>query len=195
MEGLRTGFYQPFTPALVKRHALVLVICLVLALPWLVLLPDQGQKGAGFLLAVFLVLLAVLDGYYGFLYDRLLLPLGIAGLFLESARVLPWGVDESVAASMAAGGFFFLLRLLSRGGLGWGDIKFAGVLGLWLGCKGIIVAVSLAVLTGGSLAFFLLLKGWGRGSCLPFGPFLSLGAYAAYLGGDMLWQGYWELLL
>ena len=92
MEGLRIGFYQPFTPELVKRHVLVLSCCLTLALPCLLLLPEWRLRAAGGVLAVFLVLLGVLDGYYGFLYDRLLLPLGLAGFILEVFKVLPYGI-------------------------------------------------------------------------------------------------------
>ena len=195
MKCLRIGIYQPFTAELVKRHALMVACCLVLSLPWLAFLPDWQLRAAGAFLAVFLVLLSVLDGYYGFLYDRLLLPLGAAGFLLEFWGLLPAGFEEALAASVAAGGFWALVRFASGGGLGWGDVKFAAVLGLWLGGRGMAVAAALAVLLGGAASAALLLRGWGKEAALPFGPFLSLGAYVSYIYGDMLWQQYWELAL
>jgi leader peptidase (prepilin peptidase)/N-methyltransferase len=57
------------------------------------------------------------------------------------------------------------------------------------------VAAALAVLLGGAASAALLLRGWGKEAALPFGPFLSLGAYVSYIYGDMLWQQYWELAL
>ena len=50
-----------------------------MALTWLLWLPEVRNMVAGACLTTFLVLLAVMDGYYGFLYDRLLLPLGALG--------------------------------------------------------------------------------------------------------------------
>lgn len=195
MEVLRTGVYQPFTAALVERHLRLIVLCLAASLPCLLLLPEGRLRAAGAVLAVFLVLLAVFDGHYGFLHDRLLLPLGGLGLALEALGLLPWGVAAAAAAAAAAGGAFFLLRFISRGGLGWGDVKFAAVLGLWLGGRGTLVAVSLAVLLGGILSAMLLLKGWGSKRAVPFGPFLSAGAYVSYIWGGSLWQWYWGALL
>ena len=195
MKGLRIGFYQPLDVRLLRRHCPAILLLSCLCLPWLLFLPEGKMRAAGSLFAVLLILLAVLDSCYGFLYDRLLLPLGAAGFGLEVFGVLPHGVTEAVAAAAAAGGLFWGLRWLSRGGLGLGDVKFAAVLGLWLGLRGVAVAMALAVLMGGCLAVFLLLRGWKSGEALPFGPFLSLGAYAAYLFGDIIWQCYWEMIL
>ena len=194
-ECLRIGSYQPFTWGLVKRHAKVVALCLLMALTWLLWLPEVRNMVAGACLTTFLVLLAVMDGYYGFLYDRLLLPLGALGLGLEFVQVLPYGLAESLLAAVLAGSFWTLVRFFSRGGIGWGDVKFAAVLGLWLGARGVMVAMALAVMMGGSLSFFLLALGRGRRMVMPFGPFLALGAYISYLCCDGLWQWYWELML
>lgn len=195
MKGLRKGFYQPLVPELLRRHWRIIACALALFLPPLLFLPVWSLKLAGCFLVVELVVLAVLDGYYGFLYDRLLLPLGMAGILLEVFRILPYGVEEALASATAAGGSFLLLRILSSGGMGWGDVKFAAVLGLWLGAEGTLTAVFLAVLAGGLTALFMLFKGRDRESEIPFGPFLAVGAYASYLWGSCLWQWYWGMLL
>ena len=195
MECLRIGFYQPFTLALVKRHALVIFLCLILALPWLMLMPEGRPRGAGAVLAFFLVLLSVMDFCYGYLYDRLLIPLGVTGFGLEVFGVLPHGPEEALAAAAGAGTFFALLRFVSRNGMGWGDVKYALVLGVWLGMRGTIVAAALSIILGGCLALVLLIQGWGRESSLPFGPFLSLGGYVSYIWGGSLWQWYWGLMI
>lgn len=192
---LRKGLYQPCTLELVTRHAHLSFLCLLVMLPWLCLLPVLHLVLAGAVLAVFLVLLGVLDACYGFLYDKLLMPFGLVGLWLDVYGGLPWGLEDALTAALAAGGFFWLLRLVSKGGMGWGDVKYAAVLGLWLGSRGMVTALALALLLGGCAASVMLLRGQDKGDALPFGPFLSLGAYVSYIGSDSLWMWYEGLML
>ncbi|HUD04164.1 MAG TPA: prepilin peptidase [Candidatus Paceibacterota bacterium] len=89
---------------------------------------------------------------------------------------------------------FFLLWLLSRGKwMGLGDPKLALSLGWWLGISGGIASLCLAVWSGAIFGVFVLIgermkKGsvrFGRHE-IPFGPFIILGAIAAYLFGITL---------
>src|SRR5262249_57512180 len=89
---------------------------------------------------------------------------------------------SALAGLAAAWLFFALLALIHPGGLGWGDVKLSGVLGLYLGWLG---AAALAV---GLLGAFVLaaLAGLGlfaaweaaRKSLLPFGPLILASARA-----------------
>jgi len=87
-------------------------------------------------------------------------------------------------------GFLFLLivALIFKGGMGGGDIKLAGLIGLITGFPTIFVAIWLATVSGGIVAIiFLLLKIRERKQTIPFGPFLCLAAIATLLWGhDML---------
>ena len=186
--------YQPFGLEVLRLQGKKLLLCWLAALPCLHYLPGMEAWAVGAVFALFLSALAVLDGCYGLLYDRLLLPMALLGLALEFGSCLPWGVADALSAALGAGGFFCLLRFFSRGGLGWGDVKYVMVLGLWLGGRGTAVAVALAIMLGGILAVAMLLKGWSRNYALPFGPFLSVGAYLAYIWGESLWQIYWGMV-
>ncbi|SES63412.1 prepilin peptidase [Anaerobranca gottschalkii] len=81
---------------------------------------------------------------------------------------------------------FFLIAVVSKGGMGGGDIKLAFTLGLYLGIAKGIVAVLLAFFIGGVIGTFLLLKGESRKKAIPFGPYLSLGTIVAYFLGERL---------
>jgi leader peptidase (prepilin peptidase)/N-methyltransferase len=83
-------------------------------------------------------------------------------------------------AGAAAGGFLLAAALIRPDGMGLGDVKLAGVLGVYLGER-VIEAMAIAF-AAGSLAGVVLLvrRGWGaRRRTIPFGPFLALGALAA----------------
>lgn len=134
-----------------------------------------------FSLFAFLLRISLLDMVYGLIFDRLLLPFAFLGLCFSAAFAAAplW---EFLVAGILAGGALYLLRTISRGGMGGGDVKFAFCLGLWLGPTGVCATLFLAFFTGGIFAAFLLLFcGRGRKDRIAFGPFLALGAFAAAL--------------
>lgn len=100
-------------------------------------------------------------------------------------------VDESGSAiSMVGGGLTMWMvmqvcELLSRGGIGKGDVSFAGLLGLyvgWVSYANVFVALVAAFVTGGGVALVLLLiRKASRSTRFAFGPFLFLGALVAVL--------------
>ena len=81
--------------------------------------------------------------------------------------------------------FYFVLRLIHPPGMGFGDVKLAGVLGLYLGYLGwshVFAGTFAAFLLGGlwSLGILIARRGTLR-SAIPFGPFMLAGAAAAML--------------
>jgi leader peptidase (prepilin peptidase) / N-methyltransferase len=109
------------------------------------------------------------------------------------------GGDALLRAASGAAllfGFFFLVAVVAPGGIGFGDVKLAGVVG------GMTAAVSWgAFLTGafggfllGAIAGVLLMLGRraSRKTAVPFGPFMLLGAWASILGASGLGQAYIE---
>jgi leader peptidase (prepilin peptidase)/N-methyltransferase len=162
---------------------------------------QEGFTGGGLLLALgaaLLLVLAVIDLEHGLVPDRLVLP----GMFLALLVSPLWpllGVTRSVGpvdgslgsvlSSVAAGAGALLLFLavvvLSRGRMGWGDVKLAGLIGLLTGVPGVAVALWLGIVAGGAAGFLLLgLRRRGRKDPIPFAPFLAAGAVAALLWGD-----------
>jgi prepilin signal peptidase PulO-like enzyme (type II secretory pathway) len=149
----------------------------------------------GTLFAMLLLLIAGIDYETGMIFDRLLLPMGVLGVWMHS---LLWGngFTDSFAGAVLGGSLLTMLRILSHGGMGCGDIKFVFVLGLWLGLCDLLVALFFAFLSGGGAAFFLLLaKRKSIHDKIPFGPFLAFGAYISFLYADILLRFYGEWML
>ncbi|MFC1902618.1 prepilin peptidase [Chloroflexota bacterium] len=88
----------------------------------------------------------------------------------------------------------FLIAIIYRGGIGWGDVKMAGLMGLLTGFPLVLVSLFLAVVSGGLVAtILLLLKIKKRNQTMPFGPFLSVGAMVALLWGNSILDWYLQL--
>jgi leader peptidase (prepilin peptidase)/N-methyltransferase len=155
---------------------------------------------------VMAVRLTVIDVRHHLLPNRIVFPsYAVAGVLLAAAAVVPaisgaWampaGPDGAAALFglpalriLAGGavlwGFYFLLRLVYPPGMGFGDVKLAGVLGMYLGYLGwthIFAGTFAAFLLGGlwSLALLAARRGTLKSS-IPFGPFMLAGAAAAML--------------
>ena len=96
-----------------------------------------------------------------------------------------------ILSALGAFLFFLLIFLVTRGrGMGFGDVKLAFLMGLFLGYPNIIVAFYTAFLTGGLISIILILlkKKKFRGSTIPFGPFLVVGTLIALFWGDLVLQ-------
>jgi leader peptidase (prepilin peptidase) / N-methyltransferase len=154
--------------------------------------------------AVFLSLmiaLAAIDLEHMILPDEL--TLGGAALFFVYSFFNPEvGQLDAVlsglgAALFFAALFFFYLKVRKIEGLGFGDVKMALLMGLFLGLHRLAVAILLASLSGLLVGiFFIVFKKKNLKLALPFGPFLALGSYASlFWGGAILdWIGsLWRL--
>jgi len=156
-----------------------------------------GLHGAA--VAVFLSLLialAFIDLAHMILPDEL--TLGGAALFLVYAFFHPEIAARDAllagfgAALFFAGLFYFYLKVRKIEGLGFGDVKMALLLGLFLGPRRITVAILLASLSGVLVGlFFILFRKKDLKLALPFGPFLALGGYLSLFWGEALlaWIG------
>lgn len=103
-------------------------------------------------------------------------PAALAGIAVDGILT---GASSVVALAAGASWFVFFLLLNLGGGMGMGDVKLAGVLGLCLGSIGVLPAVAgiaLAFLTGGVAGMVVIARRvGGRHSRMPFGPFLLAG--------------------
>ncbi|MCC3272912.1 A24 family peptidase [Arthrobacter zhangbolii] len=164
-------------------------------------LAEYSSAGAGGAAAALLLCLAL--GWFGVLAVRLsladirtrrlpnvlILPsYPAAGLLLGGASLAagePERVGGLLVGSAALWGGFFALRLLNPAGLGFGDVKLAGLLGLYLGFLGaghVFAGVVATFVAGGLWGAGLILSRRGTGrTAVPFGPFLFLGAAVAML--------------
>lgn len=127
---------------------------------------------------VFVIILlcaAFADLQTGLIPDRLTYPGIIIGLVLAWFTI---GLKTALLGSLSFAVFFFIIAIASKGGMGGGDIKLAGVIGAFLGWQGALVTFVLASLLGGLAAGYLLARGKAdRKSAIRFGPYLALGAF------------------
>ncbi|MDO8185059.1 prepilin peptidase [Conexibacter sp. JD483] len=120
--------------------------------------------------------------------DRRLIPnrLTAAGALAATALLLataPAQLPAALAWAAGAGGFLLLPALIRPDGMGMGDVKLAAVLGLLLG-SAVVAALLIALLTATLAGGVVLLRSGtsaARTATLPLGPFLALGALAAFL--------------
>lgn len=142
----------------------------------------------GFVYSSVLLLIALIDFDTMDIYDGHLAILLIIGLIL-------WLLNPNSALDRFFGSLIisvpFLIIVLVTKGMGMGDVKLMVVAGFILGLKSTLVSFMITSLVGGAFAIFLLLnKKASRKTELPYGPFICLGVYLAYLFGETLWQYY-----
>jgi leader peptidase (prepilin peptidase) / N-methyltransferase len=107
----------------------------------------------------------------------------IIGLALD-----PSGEPGRLIAGAAAGGFLLVAALAYPGGMGMGDVKLAGMMGLFLGAA-VAPALLVALLAGVLLGVLVIARKGsqvGRKTAIPFGPFLALGGLVAVYAGHPL---------
>jgi len=129
-----------------------------------------------------LIVLFVADLKYMILPDSMIIIATLASGWLLAGQ--PFGVIRySVASAAGSVLFFALLYYGTRGrGMGFGDVKLVGFLGLFLGYPLTILYLYIAFLTGALLGVILILGNIaGAKSKIPFGPFLIGGALFAFM--------------
>jgi len=121
--------------------------------------------------------------------------LGLSILSILSISVLPITPLASLLGVLGGGAFFYLIALISRGGMGGGDIKLIAMIGAFLGWQGAFFTILSGALLGSVVGVSLMVLGKkGRKDKVPFGPFLSIGAILFMLWGNQLIHWYLNLL-
>lgn len=109
------------------------------------------------------------------IFDVLLIPYAVLGIIAVIAMNLP--LKEHLITAGALFAVTLIFAVLSRGGMGGGDIKLLAVIGLWLGKDlGLLAFVSGAVLGGLYAIFLLITKKADKGTAFPYGPFFTISA-------------------
>ncbi len=161
-----------------------------------------------------LIVIFVYDLEYYLIPDRLVYSaIGIAFLYriLEFLSFNHWvlienwklkienfgNLENALASASVAALFFFAIWALSRGRwMGFGDVKLAFFMGLFLGFPNIVVALFFAFLTGALIGLVLIVvRKKHIKSEVPFGPFLVAGTLVALLWGQEIVNWYLAFLL
>ncbi len=144
-----------------------------------------AQLVLGLVLIAFLVPMALIDLEHRIIPNKLTGPAAIAAIVIGLA-LDPGGEPERLIAAAAGGGFFLLAALAAPGGMGMGDVKLAGVLGLFLGGRRRTRLCSSRWSTGVLVSVVVIARkgvAGGRKTAIPFGPFLAFGGIVAMLVG------------
>lgn len=136
-------------------------------------------------LGVVSIVLAVIDVRHHRLPNRIVLPsYGVGGALLVAAVLFgapPSALGRAVVGMVVLFGFYLLLRLLSRRGLGGGDVKLAGVLGLylgWIGWEALKIGALAGFVVGGAIGVVLMVaRRADRRTRIAFGPAMLIGAW------------------
>ncbi|MEQ1736713.1 MAG: A24 family peptidase, partial [Rhodoglobus sp.] len=146
------------------------------------------------------IALALIDLDTKRLPNVIVLPALLAGiLLLGVAAVVRGDLPALIGAGVGGAGlfaFYLVLALAKPGGMGFGDVKLAAVLGLYLGFLGwgnLLVGALAAFVFGGVFGLLLLIaRKAGRKSAIPFGPWMILGAWLGVFAGEFLARGYFD---
>ncbi len=174
---------EPISPRYPLVEALTAVLCAG------VVVVDDTAAGIALGLGLILIVIpaALIDLEHRIIPNRLTLLGAIVAIVLGTA-LDPAGEPERLIAGAAAGGFLLLAALAYPGGMGMGDVKLAGVMGLFLG-RSVAPAILIALLAGvlyGGLVIARVGAQAARKTAVPFGPFLALGAIVAVYAGEPL---------
>ena len=151
-------------------------------------------------LAAVSIALSIIDLETQRLPDAIVLPAyPVGAVLLTGAAVLSGDVGRLglAAIGMVALVLFYAIMFFGyRGGMGMGDVKLAGVLGMYLGYTGLgplFVGAFAPFLLGGIFAIALIVvRRAGRKSRIPFGPWMLLGSWLGILGGQAIFMVYLE---
>jgi leader peptidase (prepilin peptidase)/N-methyltransferase len=142
------------------------------------------------------IALALIDIDVKRLPDALTLPSYPIALVLLGVGSLhhPHALLRAVLGGAAMYGLYFALAFAYPAGMGFGDVKLSGVLGLytaWLGWGVWACGLMLGFFTGGGFGIALLALGrGGRKTAVPFGPFMLIGAIGAIFFGHQIVDTY-----
>ena len=140
-----------------------------------------------------LIVITFIDLDHQIIPDRITLPGMVIGL-IAAYFLLPHGFQSAVAGMLLGGGLFYLIAVLSRGGMGGGDIKMIAMVGAFLGWQAVLLTIFVAAMVGSVVGLLLMLfRGSGRKTPVPFGPFLSLGTIIFMFYGQEIIQWYLAL--
>jgi leader peptidase (prepilin peptidase)/N-methyltransferase len=153
-------------------------------------------------LAAIAIALTLIDLDHFRLPDPITLPSYAVGLVLLLIPAIAdsdwWPYERALIGMAALFAFYDVVAFVAPKGMGGGDVKLAGILGLylgWLGWEELAVGAFMAFLVGGIVSIGLVLfAGAGRKTRVPFGPFMLIGAFIGIFAGHPIGHAYTSLL-
>ncbi|WP_100811111.1 MULTISPECIES: A24 family peptidase [unclassified Microbacterium] len=149
------------------------------------------------------VVLSLIDLKTHRLPNAIVLPSYLVSFFLLTLACVLGGdwaaLLRAAIAMVVLFGFYALLRAVRPDGMGGGDVKLAGLVGIqlgWFGAGSVIVGTLAAFILGGLFgAILLLTRRAGRRTAIPFGPWMLAGAWVGIAAGEPVSSWYTGLLV
>jgi leader peptidase (prepilin peptidase)/N-methyltransferase len=147
---------------------------------------------AAFYTSVLLVL-AMIDLQHKLILNVIVYPVAIIALIV-GFFIPEFDIYKGVLGGAIGFAVLLLPGLISRGGMGWGDIKLAALIGLMVGYPVVFPALFIGIIIGGIAALVLLVtRKKTRKDFIPFGPSLAAGAFIALVYGKVILDWYLSL--
>ncbi|RAP74746.1 prepilin peptidase [Paenibacillus montanisoli] len=160
-----------------------------------IILGWSSELAIAWLLISLLTIITVSDIAYMLIPDKILLFFGTIFILLRffvQPAVAWW---EPLAGAAAGFGLLLLIAILSKGGMGGGDIKLFAVLGWVLGWKLVLIAFVIAAFYGTILGLIGMIAGRVRvGKPMPFAPAIAMGTLTAYFFGERFLHWYYTII-
>ena len=152
------------------------------------------------LLTSILLAIAVIDIKEQVIPDSLVISILILTIIYRVTIYLLYGtvfgLYNSILGALLGLLLFVFIVLVSRGGMGAGDVTLVTAFGFVLGWKNLLVSILLSFIVGAIVSLILLGSGKKtRKDPIPFGPFLIIGFYLSYFFGNEIIRSYYEKLL
>lgn len=170
-----------------RSNPVVIAVSVVLMVTMAVVVPSLWVLPAYAIFSTAMVVLTITDLDTKLIPNRMLGPALVVGTVL---LVVGWLFDTSAGSPLRAlgggAGYFlvmFLLAIVTRGGLGFGDVKLAALIGVFTGFlswEAVVVAAVAGFLLGGVVSLVLLVfRIRSRKDAIPFGPFMTVAGVVA----------------
>ncbi len=143
-------------------------------------------------LAPALVIITAIDIEHQIIPDVITLPGIVLGLAAGSYSI---GYLNSFLGFLVGGGLFYLLAILSNGGMGGGDIKYIAAVGALVGWQKVLLIIFIGAFLGSFVGLFqIAVQKKTRKSLIPFGPFLAVATLITLFYGNLLIKLYIDSL-
>jgi leader peptidase (prepilin peptidase)/N-methyltransferase len=152
--------------------------------------------------ACLFIIIFVIDLEHGLILNKVVYPGMVVALLLAllhrpwfTGLILGSGVANAALGGAIGFALFLLIAIVSRGGMGWGDVKLAALIGLATGFPLVFVAIIMGAILGGIAAVALMIaKRRTRRETIPFGPFLAVAAMVTMLWGNSILDWYFSIM-
>jgi len=137
-----------------------------------------------------LIVITFIDIDHKLIPNEVVITLLVIGVIYELVE-RPIPLIEGAIGFFAASVPLLLIAILSKGGMGGGDIKLMAVVGIFLGWKGVLIALFIGAFIGAIIGMItIILKIKKRKDIIPFGPFLCIGIAASTVFGEKILNFY-----